>query len=342
MRHGAGQGQFKADGRVKILLADSAPAHIGLYSPSNSSPSLCAVPSDRPKIQAVTHFENRELTSRGLGAPRGGCGIGGVWTETEGISLLSVYPLSLLDPNRHFFVLKAYFDGSGKSHNKNETILTLAGLVSSDAAWPDFEREWRQMLGWYGLKAFHATDAMSDSRAFRGWGEEKVKTLVRQLLTIISKFYGRKVYFKSCTIKLADYRRAKQEIPNLYKAEVMCVDFCVGTGLPPDDSDPGKEFSDVSLYFDMNEDFLKTIYPIWSKMRKRKREFTWAHQVKVILPVPSEEIPGIQAADLLAWIVAGHYRKNEKAENFYPYTKDILIGMHRVYDYKAILRDYGD
>ncbi len=28
------------------------------------------------------------LGGQGLGAPRGGCGIGGAWTETDGISLL--------------------------------------------------------------------------------------------------------------------------------------------------------------------------------------------------------------------------------------------------------------
>ena len=283
-------------------------------------------------------FSNLVRAERGLGAPGGGCDIGRAISTY--VSLLSAYPLKLSNLNRHFFVLSAYFDGSGKTNNKKETILTLAGLVSSDAAWPDFEREWQQMLGWYGLRAFHTTDAMSGGRAFKGWGEEKIRTLVRQLLTIISKFYGRKMYFKSCTIQLEDYRRARREISYLDKAEAMCVDFCVGSGLPPDDSNPGKEFQEIGLYFDMDEDFLKTIDPIWRQIRKRRRQFTWAHQVKFLLPLPSDQTPAIQAADLLAWIVGGHYRKREKAESFYPYVKNILLGMHRVYDYKSILRDY--
>lgn len=77
-------------------------------------------------------------------------------------------------------MLKAYFDASGKNDPATR-ILTLGGLVASEAVWPDFEKEWQAVLGLYCLDSFHMMDAIASQRDFKGWPTQKVDALVAQL-----------------------------------------------------------------------------------------------------------------------------------------------------------------
>lgn len=54
------------------------------------------------------------------------------------------------------------------------------------------------------------------------------------------------------------------------------------------------------MYFDPNEEFMKTIEQVWRKDRK-KPSVPWARQVAAITRVSEKNLIPMQAGDLVAW-----------------------------------------
>jgi hypothetical protein len=244
-------------------------------------------------------------------------------------------------------VLWGYFDGS-KDEVRGRCI-TLAGIVSSEAIWPEFEKKWMAALQSYGVSAFHMADAMAHPKRgdFTTWSEEHVaacvQALLEVLLGIVMDFVGREFVIKACTVNLVGYQKAKAEIADLRSAPALCVDYCCGTALPDKYGRPGGEHSRVIFYFDHEEPFLHTIDRVWRKGRKSRSG--WPTQIEQVLAVIAEKVPALQAADVLAWIVNGHYKGDTRARALFQSIKLFSLlshAMYRYYDYEQILRQYGN
>ena len=235
-------------------------------------------------------------------------------------------------------MLKAYFDGSGKNDLATKQ-LTLGGLVASHIIWTDFEKGWREVLKSHSSNVFHTTDAMALRGDFKSWTNSKVDGLIKDLLNMAASFWGRNMYVKTCTIDLDDYRKLKTRIPDLRTPEEICVNFCCGSGLPPDDANPNAEFQEVEFYFDVGEQFRKNIQRSWDRLRARKTP-GWSAQVKAIDTAVASETPALQAADLVAWIAAAQHRKIERAKPYYYALHLVLTGMHPFYHYQKLMSDY--
>jgi hypothetical protein len=61
-------------------------------------------------------------------------------------------------------VIKAYLDGSGSIYDQ---YISLAGIVSSEANWPEFENHWMSVLKSYSLREFHMSAAMMREKQFK-------------------------------------------------------------------------------------------------------------------------------------------------------------------------------
>jgi hypothetical protein len=235
-------------------------------------------------------------------------------------------------------VLWGYFDYSKDEVGKN--FITLAGIVSSEALWPEFEEKWAAVLRSYGVSAFHAADAFAREEKFTGWTDEQVMQCVWALYGVIWEAAGRQFVIKACTVKLDDYRKAKAEIPTLREEQALCVDYCCGTGLPDEHGSPGGAHSRVIFYFDQNERFRHYIKRVWDKERKSRSG--WTTQVKDILEVSAQDIPALQAADVIAWIMNGHYKGDTRATVLFPAVTVLSLrhALFRYYDYEQIQRQY--
>jgi hypothetical protein len=71
----------------------------------------------------------------------------------------------LLGTLRALILLRAYFDESGIHGRPGVTV--IGGFVGSDAAWGAMGSRWQEILGNYGIKYFHMTDALSQEGEFR-------------------------------------------------------------------------------------------------------------------------------------------------------------------------------
>lgn len=61
-------------------------------------------------------------------------------------------------------LLRAYFDESGIHRDSRSTV--IAGFIGDAAAWSPVDARWREVLGLYGLKAFHMADAIAQQGEF--------------------------------------------------------------------------------------------------------------------------------------------------------------------------------
>jgi hypothetical protein len=62
-----------------------------------------------------------------------------------------VFPLSARERNMAMY--SAYFD---ESTGNKSPIFVVAGFLSRDVLWSQFEKEWKEVLGKFEVKAFHA------------------------------------------------------------------------------------------------------------------------------------------------------------------------------------------
>jgi hypothetical protein len=125
------------------------------------------------------------------------------------------------------------------------------------------------------------TDLMSEKKSFNeGWDVSRRRKLLADLFNVLGKFRNGLAAY-SCTIVFDAYDKAKAEVATLRVPEALCVDYCVGrlslTAEQLADQHP------ILLYFDRKETFLRTIYPVWCKARKKKSG--WPMQVGNIIAV---------------------------------------------------------
>jgi hypothetical protein len=137
---------------------------------------------------------------------------------------------------------------------------------------------------------------------------------------------------------MADYHRAKAEIPNLREAEALCTGYCVHRF--PFDLDSELEHPEIVLVFDVNEPFLNTVNRGWLKYKKRPTA-GWPKQIKDIVSLGAANLCPMQAADLIAWTINKHH----KTPNGYPEAFGaFLMVSHdaKLFDYETILNTPRD
>ena len=219
------------------------------------------------------------------------------------ISIVRLSPFNLPDLRRLLIVLKAFADGSNKSHEAGH--LTLACIAAPEDVWPGFESAWAAVLQRHGLKWWHTTDAMSlkgrrdflrDNAA--SWDMIKARASNRDLEEVVDEALvqhaGSGFQVLTCTVYLDDYQIARERNWFLRTAEAICVNGAIGSLLldPRDGSG--------MVYFDRGEKFLKEIHQVWVRDLKKAR-VDWPNQIKVITHLDAKESYPLQAADLVAW-----------------------------------------
>ncbi|HEX4769356.1 MAG TPA: DUF3800 domain-containing protein [Bryobacteraceae bacterium] len=218
--------------------------------------------------------------------------------------------------------LKGYYDGSGKSDDKNCRLLTLAGYCGEGSEWDAFRHAWIEILKKHnapeehGDPYMHMVDATSLNKGFsktHGWTKPKVGQLVLDLFRVLRDFGFDRLRGVCCPVALSDWRRAASQFKHPFpdSAESLCVELCIRNTVIINPNDAGKP-KIVQLYFDRGEDFMKKIYRTWTNAPESKRQ-GWQRQTESIGTV-TRLCPGVQAADVIAWITNKHFTDGTDAE----------------------------
>ncbi len=98
-------------------------------------------------------------------------------------------------------IFTAYLDESG-THGGSDTV-AVAGYVSNGTQWLQFEKDWQQALGEFGIERFHMVEFAHSKGAFETWSEEQRRVRLAILAEIIKK---RTLGSVATSFSSADYR----------------------------------------------------------------------------------------------------------------------------------------
>ena len=197
--------------------------------------------------------------------------------------------------------VKAYCDCSGKTENDSR-FLTLASYFASEHSWQQLRPKWIATLKAHNAPYFHAREVMSHQKSFRGWDSERVTRLVGELFNALGQTDRADFFGTSCTVDLAEYRKAKEGIPTLRMPEAMCLDYCMGMVFRHPRRNDG-----IELFFDRGVAFHGVMQSLWQS--RGPKRIWWAEKVTRIDPVDMRTSPALQATDLLAWFSNRYWTK---------------------------------
>ena len=109
--------------------------------------------------------------------------------------------------------VKAYCDCSGKTGG-DSPFLTLASYFAREDSWQALQSKWIEALKSHNALYFHAREAMSRQESFQGWDSERVTRFVGELFNVLGQTDRADFFGTSCTIDLAEYRKAKEAWEN--------------------------------------------------------------------------------------------------------------------------------
>jgi hypothetical protein len=188
--------------------------------------------------------------------------------------------------------MTVYVDGSGMHDGSG--VLTLSAFAMDSELIEPFNRDWNGKLSRYGLAALHMREL---NQSVSGSGE-----LVGMLIEVMSRFSREFMYVRTCSVVMTDYKEAKLRRAHIEPAELLCVDVCLG-GLSIPETDDGKD-DVIEVRFDRNEPFQRYMHDAWRKGRKGPRaQQGWPRQVRDIQTADAKTTPGLQVADLFAWVL---------------------------------------
>lgn len=189
---------------------------------------------------------------------------------------------------------RAYLDDSGESSDPNETITCVAGCVSTDDAWSEFDAEWKETLARFEMPYLHMKEYSASVGPFAKWkgNEGQRKSFLSSLMDVIDRHVMAVV---GATVPVAAFEKLQPEQqamvgdPHLMSMQEALHASCVlGWG---------------------NQGLVDVIFSDQTELRGRtERVFSYVKKMAQIGPHLRKfswgsyrEIPGLQVADLVAY-----------------------------------------
>lgn len=190
-------------------------------------------------------------------------------------------------------MLSAYFDDSG-THGTSG-IVVVGGLVGNEDAWSSLEPEWRRLLDYYDLSAFHMTDCDNGKGEFIGWPRGKCDRAIYEFRQLILE---RNLWAATAAVCRPHWNEVVRPDlrPILGNPDEFCADECMQEALSFRQID--ESATDIALIFDCRAN--------WKDMIQKHAEsylrdgYGGLNVVSVTFGKAKKLIP-LQAADMIAY-----------------------------------------
>jgi hypothetical protein len=208
-----------------------------------------------------------------------------------------ISPFTLSNSDRLSMAVAAYFDGAGKEHDATTKAVTLASYYATESAWNTFDKAWREMLTRQSVPYLHMLkldNYEGPFKRFRDDPDAKLSLLADAFATIATQ----DIRGNACSVRLVsgiDNRKWLRK-NSIKRIELQCVDSCLAWTLLAVWGD------EIQLYFDKGENFAGALFNVINH-RRTKYVYPALRRVSVAIAVNGENLPGIQAADMLAFSV---------------------------------------
>jgi hypothetical protein len=217
-----------------------------------------------------------------------------------------------------FSMLEAYMDESGIHEGAH--VCAIAGYYGGEQQWRRFEPRWKAIIkdaDTPGLKEFHAHDFWGRTpdgkrvAPYQDWTDEKADEFLADLLTCITEY---RLFPMVATLQVSEWNKLNKSermfltgarykkstrkwitfgAPN--KTYFLPFQFCVSYP-----AEACKEHLKVHYAFDLNKQFKTYALELFELMKKDPMAACRDRMGELSFPT-SEEAPGLQAADLLAY-----------------------------------------
>jgi hypothetical protein len=208
--------------------------------------------------------------------------------------------------------LRAYLDSSGKLENE---YLTLAAFAASEEMWGKFETDWQAILDGHTPKAeyVHMREIAHQVGGFDrkfGWNDENAFGLANKCLVYMSNLDKKRFRMFYCAVDLKAWHKLKAETYPLPSPIELCNQFCPRGVMfwwfdkYPEMIDPNKD--SFKFFFDKGEYFKRPFEDEWiaeTKIAEEQGKWSIWQRIEQVSEVEMKKVPGVQAADILAWAV---------------------------------------
>lgn len=234
-------------------------------------------------------------------------------------------------------MLEAYMDESGI--HEGAQVCVVAGYWGSAKKWRRFERRWPEIIKGADeptLKEFHSSEFWNSKGERRGifarWSDAKADRFINDLVSCIvnsrlfptsaalvtSEWKKRtkeeRMFLTGGTYDVANNRWVTFGAPN----RIYFLPFQIALSNPAITCTPGLH---VQYFFDLNKQFKKHALDLFHHIKAEKQS-NFRHRMAGIDFPTSEEAPGLQAADLLAY--QNHKSAKERIGRTRPMEMDEL------------------
>lgn len=233
--------------------------------------------------------------------------------------------------------------------------MTIAAFVGYDEIWQEFETGWAKILDGHSPKAayVHMKELVRLIKGFDwklGWTATKAFELVGKCLVYMSRVDKKRFRMFYCSIDLNAWSKLKMEGYPLPDPIEMCNEFCLkgilgwyveqhpsGVLNLPEDS--------AHYFFDRDEVFEEPFRDQWN-IGKSKFESVGEKSLWILIDEVSsadmKTVPGIQAADMLAWSVnREHTAAKELPGRYLEIMRKVIPAGAIVWDEKTMMRKYA-
>jgi len=194
---------------------------------------------------------------------------------------------------RNMAMYSAYFD---ESTGNGSPVYVVAGFLSNDALWVQFEKEWKAVLSEFKITAFHAQHFAKHKKQFLGWDEPKRQRLLSALLDIIQR---RAQFGFAAVVHAAAFRdvfkgKDRIEVGSVYRLGCTCCFSQVGEW-----AQKNYQIEPIAHCFDAGNKNAGDVLKTYQDIKSRPDRIAW--RLGPIAFESDDVLVPLQAADLAAY-----------------------------------------
>lgn len=194
-------------------------------------------------------------------------------------------------------MLRAFFDESG--HAADQNIVSIGGFLGTAEEWLAFDTKWQELLATHGIREFHASKISADHGVCKGWSRDRINALMSDVVSAIT---SRDLLGISHSIIVPDFQLVvgrhswfSMKFGSPYQ---LCYEASIQAAARWIQRNPKCEGDRVEVVFASNLEHGGAARIEGERYVKHER---YAHLISDVMSAAARDVPGLQAADLLAY-----------------------------------------
>jgi hypothetical protein len=213
------------------------------------------------------------------------------------------------------------FGGEGKQDN----FFSMCAYVGHHDEWSKLSDRWRKVLKKHNAPYLHMREFAHRVESFKGWTEAQRRGLLGELLMVIQ---AAEMYAVGAVLRVADFETLPEEAKaGLIGPYMVCFQELVfGLGLESSFIFPGDK---VDFVYSRQDEFSSKMRSLWQFSKSYR---SYGTSLGVLDFQEMKDVPGLQAADLLAYELRHLYHRRDTKPGEGP-----RFPMRKIFEHQEVL-----